>query len=456
MAFEGRKVFLKSLGTRDPAEAKRLALPVLVELDQRIAQAQSAVGFWATHDRSEWLQEFAQSTGRYPGSPWIFPSQIEFRTKLQEFFRTRLPLSQPDQLEFLKYCETEIPQWYPNLDRPTPEVPPQPTKPPRVLLSELEAKLLAQTRYSERAKKGCRKSFGWLREIRGDCGIHEISSADIRELRDLLLKMPVTGRTKEIRKLGLREIAKREWTHTVSPASVQRTFTYLSSAYQMAVSEGWVERNPLENIRLPQQTPTSKTTERVDYTPADLTVLFQSDWFKGRNDRDYRFWLPYLALTSGARLSDLGQLGLEDLRQDNGIWYLSINRDKGKRTKNRNSVREVPLHSILVEMGFPEWAQAGLPWRHHYSSVDVMIQQFSQRFFELLNQIGLKRPGLTFHSFRHTFKSAARKSGLDEATNDMITGHLPQTVGGGYGGQQRLIHRLSQQINQIQFEGLPK
>jgi hypothetical protein len=37
MAFEGRKVFLKSLGTRDAQEAKRLALPVLVELDQRIA-----------------------------------------------------------------------------------------------------------------------------------------------------------------------------------------------------------------------------------------------------------------------------------------------------------------------------------------------------------------------------------------------------------------------------------
>ena len=28
MAFEGRKVFLKSLGTRDAQEAKRLALPV--------------------------------------------------------------------------------------------------------------------------------------------------------------------------------------------------------------------------------------------------------------------------------------------------------------------------------------------------------------------------------------------------------------------------------------------
>src|SRR6266404_4725248 len=112
-----------------------------------------------------------------------------------------------------------------------------------MLLSELEAKLLEQTRYSPRAQKGCRKSFGWLRELRGDCGINQISKDDIRELRDLLLKMPVTGRTKEIRKLSLREIAEREWTHTVSPASVQRTFTYLNSAFQMAVSEGWVERS---------------------------------------------------------------------------------------------------------------------------------------------------------------------------------------------------------------------
>jgi hypothetical protein len=50
MAFGGKKVFLRSLGTKDTLLAKRLAFPVLADLDRRIAQAQSQGGFWATHD----------------------------------------------------------------------------------------------------------------------------------------------------------------------------------------------------------------------------------------------------------------------------------------------------------------------------------------------------------------------------------------------------------------------
>ena len=48
-AFQARKIFLKSLGTEDPAEAKRLAIPVLAEFDQKVDRALQARGNCDVH-----------------------------------------------------------------------------------------------------------------------------------------------------------------------------------------------------------------------------------------------------------------------------------------------------------------------------------------------------------------------------------------------------------------------
>ena len=39
---------------------------------------------------------------------------------------------------------------------------------------------------------------------------------------------------------------------------------------------------------------------------------------------DYRFWLPLLGLYTGARLSELCQLRLGDIREELGVWVISI------------------------------------------------------------------------------------------------------------------------------------
>ena len=36
------------------------------------------------------------------------------------------------------------------------------------------------------------------------------------------------------------------------------------------------------------------------------------------------YWLPLLALYTGARLEELGQLRKKDIKESNGIWYINI------------------------------------------------------------------------------------------------------------------------------------
>ncbi len=453
MAFGGRKIFLQSLGTKDPLEAKRLALPVLVELDKRIAQAQSQGGFWARHVRGHYLSEFAQWAGLTlpTDAPWFFDSQPEFRAKLQEFFRAKLPLSRPDQLEFQQYVEANHDMLYP-VEKPKP-VEPIRAEPQTILLSELEERLIGQGSYAKRSEQDVRKAFEYLRQIRTDVPVAQIVPGDIRELRDLLLRYPVLGRTRSI---GLREAAKSNHERTMNPKTVKKLLGFLSKGFQLAHSEGWATGNPVLGIKVAKKTPTSKDAAREDFTPDDLTRLFSSDWFHGKNDRDYQFWLPWLGLFTGARLSELTQLGPNDLRKDQGIYYLSLTTTDGKRLKTKSSVRMIPLHPRLVQMGFVEWAQTGLPWKHRYADAEILSREFSKQFARHLKRIGLKRTGLVFHSFRHTFKTAGRMGGMIEDLNDVLTGHLPQTVAGKYGRNKRPVETLLEQIQKLEFEGLPK
>jgi integrase len=460
MAFGGRKIFLQTLGTKDALEAKRLALPVLVELDRRIAQAQTQGGFWATHDLDVYLDRFEKFTGLNQEDTisfevinetggFDFPTEAEFQKALGVFYQFESVLAKPDQMQFRQYFESKHPY---SVGLPEP-VTDRTYGPQSVLLSELEEKLIQQGSYAKRTEQDVRKAFEYLREIRTDLPVNRITPGNIRELRDLLLRYPVLGRNRSI---GLREAAKGNHERTMNPKTVKKLLGFLSKGFQLAFSEGWSSGNPVQGIQVAKTTTTSKDAAREDFRPDDLTALFSSDWFRGKNDRDYQFWLPYLGLFTGARLTELCQLTRSDLRQDGKIWYLSINATDEKRVKTKNSVRVIPLHPHLIQMGFPEWAQTGLPWKHRYPSPEILSREFSKQFARHLLRIGLKRTGLVFHSFRHTFKSTGRMKGMIEDLNDVLTGHLPQTVAGKYGMNKRPVETLYEQIEKLEFEGLPK
>lgn len=128
--------------------------------------------------------------------------------------------------------------------------------------------------------------------------------------------------------------------------------------------------------------------------------------------RDHRFWVPYLALFTAGRLAELCQLAVADVRERNGIAWIEItNRGEGQSVKSTAGRRIVPLHADLITMGFLTY------WRERQSAGDRHLfpgaprgaegrnpyNPVSQWFTRLLGQAGDHRPGLSFHSFRHTW-----------------------------------------------------
>ena len=101
------------------------------------------------------------------------------------------------------------------------------------------------------------------------------------------------------------------------------------------------------------------------------------------------------------------------------IWVLDINDGDGRKLKNEFSRRLVPIHPVLIERGFVQYAtdQNGIGTRVFSSLRLVKTVQgatygnaASSAFGRYLDKLGLTDPTLNFHSFRHTFIEAMRNA----------------------------------------------
>lgn len=175
-------------------------------------------------------------------------------------------------------------------------------------------------------------------ECNGDVAIEQLERRHVVALKDRMLEQ------------GL------------SVATVKKAMGLLSAVFELAVANDKLSSNPVKGIRLAR--PKVERKSRVPFDADDLRRLFASPVFTqglrpvgGKGEA--AFWLPYLGLWTGARLEELGQLLVSDVRSEHGCTYLSISDEpeSGKRLKSSSSRRRVPVHPELVTLGFLNYVQ---------------------------------------------------------------------------------------------------
>jgi integrase len=213
---------------------------------------------------------------------------------------------------------------------------------------------------------------------------------------------------------------------------------------------------------------------RNPFTITDLKTIFNpKNYLRHRNHRaasSARFWLPILGLYTGARLEELGQLHLSDIRQDpedSKIWYLDINADTpDKSVKTKAGRRMIPLHPVLIKGGFlrriaylkkrrEERLFPELTKVHAESSYTDPISQWFGNYVRRLS-IGPKKP---FHSFRHTFIMAFKSlqhtpawTLVEEVAGHAKAGSESMTR---YGGHRSSVKELyAEVITKLTYPGL--
>lgn len=149
-----------------------------------------------------------------------------------------------------------------------------------------------------------------------------------------------------------------------------------------------------------------------------MCALFNNDYyFYGQHRLNSHFWVPILALFTGARLNELCQLDRSDIVKIDGIWCIYINNKNGKRLKNLSSARVIPLHSVLVrDLSFIEFTQSHQDPKL-FPEISESAVGYGQSLSKWFNRTYRKNVGVgqgserkDFHSFRHTFANYFKQS----------------------------------------------
>jgi integrase len=248
--------------------------------------------------------------------------------------------------------------------------------------------------------------------IGADVPVRAITAGHVRSFKAALFA--TTGRTGK----------------TLSGATVKKALGALGSVLSWAKREGYLVANPSEGIT----TAVAKgdfEERRLPYDADDLKKLFSHDAVEARKARAADYWLPLLALYTGARLEELGQLRNSDVRREDAV--------DGKRIKTRSSRRRIPIHPQLVGAGFLTFVDKQRAGGHERlfpelkaTRLGSLTAAWSKYWGRHARGLGITDERKTFHSFRHGFKDAARAV-MPEEHHDAITGHSNGSVGRGYG-----------------------
>ena len=299
-----------------------------------------------------------------------------------------------------------------------------------------------------------------FKELHGDLAITQITRRHVREFREALQLIP-KRRAGKLKEASLPDLV--EWTRKhpgaecISPATVNKLLGGVQAVLVWARDNGMIPdempwADPFSNMRLDEPRST-----RQPWEPDELQVLFGSPVFTqgtrpvaGRGEA--AFWLPLLALYTGARLNELAPITVRDVKSDetSGFQYLTVIEDleTGRSVKTEGSVRAVPIHPELVRVGFLEFvahrkAAAGEAARLFplltRGSNGGFGEAWSKWFGRYKRTLGINNPDSVFHSFRHGFKDALRASSVGEDVNDALTGHSGgNAVARGYGAKEML------------------
>ena len=215
------------------------------------------------------------------------------------------------------------------------------------------------------------------------------------------------------------------------------------------------------------------TIKALPFNDSDLSLIFYSDIYKfGQAKRSSDYWVPLIALFTGARLAEICQLYLKDIRKEDGVWVFDINEDKDddeqKSIKNQDaSKRLVPIHSDLINLGLLDYKDYLLHANQKRLFPDEKrnssgkYDAFSKRFCQRLNNLGLKqliskKERKSFHSFRHTVRTKLVDLNIQEEVIDSLightstnksTGHLTYTHTNRILNKTKAIKKLNYQLN---------
>ena len=276
--------------------------------------------------------------------------------------------------------------------------------------------------------------------------IKKIKRDDLLNFRNVLLQLPTKLSQNSLYKdKSLDEIiALAKDRPKISKSTIKKYIVRVSEFFKYCYDSDYIDKNPAIDLQISinQDDVTNKNPYEDSEVNALLDIVSQirssGDTKSQRISKDELFFVTHIAAYSGMRLNEIIQLNTDDIVEKYNIVCFSLNTKidvktgKSKTLKTRNSVRIVPIHSKLNNIGLFEFIESKKKLAKQCGKAVRLFscdnKDFSEYFRKKINTRVIKEGDKTrtFHSFRHTFINKLIQSGQRVEHIAALVGHEQQ------------------------------
>lgn len=263
--------------------------------------------------------------------------------------------------------------------------------------------------------------FPLFKDVVGDVGTDQLTKRHINDYIKVVQRLP-SNRSKLT---AYRDKHPKDFLFLVTPEAHRiKPLTQKKYLGNIGTFLHWLKSNdytsidlaaPLSNVKVNAK---RSVDQQAAYGKKDIKKFFESEeYIKGLHKNPSHFWVPLLALYSGARLNEICQLSTQDIRNDEetGRWFIDFNEDRLdnplKSLKQSFHARWVPVHKALNNLGFLDYVAAQKKAKQHRLFHDLTYSRAANKYGEKLSKwfnrtyhknCKITTPDTSFHSFRHT------------------------------------------------------
>lgn len=265
-----------------------------------------------------------------------------------------------------------------------------------------------------------------------DTPVHKITRDNLLEFREILYKVPTKlAQKSKYKDKSLSQILKLgEKDDKLSEPTIQKYMIRVIQFFNYCFDSGYINKSitakmsvkinvdPNERAVLPYEASEARKIFEI------VTNIKQSGKSpSSRIDASELYYVTMIAAYSGMRIKEITQLHKEDIVLKDGIYCFNINTNDGKTTKTKNSIRFVPIHSKLIDLGLLEYVNS----KKSGNIFKVSNKDFSEIFRSQIQRKFIDKDSKkTFYSFRHYFIDYLVQCEVEANLIAQIVGHEKQ------------------------------
>jgi integrase len=255
-------------------------------------------------------------------------------------------------------------------------------------------------------------TFDEFAEILSELRLSQVDRAAILRYVDTIGKLP-KNRRKRYGDRTVADLLKQEFPEAERADSrtlAEKLIRVRAFLTWCRLTKGLPDKDPTERISIK-----TASESYAPFTHDDLVALFNSnEYCRNQHTASWQFWIPLVALYTGARQTEIAQLAVRDVVQEDGVWLFAIT-DTGEdqRVKTTAGIRKVPISSKLVGLGILDYVSF-IETRGDarlFPDLPKGKNGWGTRVSRWFNETYKKHCGIkpdptgrrkVFHSFRHT------------------------------------------------------